>query len=204
MRMPSSVRGPPQPAWPKSLRPCCGEAAVGATPFGRSPSLPGRSRTSQWTKPRASGSSTTSTSAAVPACTPVHFNGGETFAPSQENSRAMASPSANAVDVRTNGPRAPADELAVELESDGLAVIWRTSVEGVGGLEAAADAADDPPREPALGRSASPRCRHRQSGAALSQAPGNPGDRARDPERREGPAGGGAESDLPASQNSAT
>jgi len=28
-----------------------------------------------------------------------------------------------------------------------LAVIWRTSIEGVGGLEAAADAADDPPRE---------------------------------------------------------
>ena len=95
----------------------------------------------------------------VPAGTPLHDSGGDTSAPSHENSRAMSPPSPNAVDVRTNG----------DPEADGegdVVVIWLASEAGAGELVEAAGEADGSPLEPGLGvapieQAASPSARAR-------------------------------------------
>ena len=78
---------------------------------------------------------------------------GETSAASHENSRGIASPSANALDVNRNGPPVAADALAVEPGLDGVAVIGLTSIVTSGGAEAVAvaGAGTDWPPKPAPG-----------------------------------------------------
>src|SRR4051794_26808024 len=69
-------------------------------PSGRAPvAAPGRLNMIQWTKPDASGSSTRSTSAAVPSGAPDHARSGERSSPSQVNRAGMSPPTGNAAVV---------------------------------------------------------------------------------------------------------
>src|SRR5204863_1974636 len=89
--------------FPKPLRPCDGASGDAETPRASSPVADGSTLyTTQWTKPRASGSSTIRAMVCASAGAPLHESGGDTFSPSHENSRGIAPPSGKAVLVRTN------------------------------------------------------------------------------------------------------
>src|SRR4051794_41950958 len=69
-------------------------------PSGRAPvAAPGRLNMIQWTKPDASGSSTTSTSAPVSSGAPDHARSGERSSPSQVNRAGIGPPTGNAAVV---------------------------------------------------------------------------------------------------------
>ena len=104
----------PAPAGPTEIVPTLlRRGSTGGTAAGRdSADPPGRSTTSQWTNPAASGSSTTRTNAAVPAGAPVHASAGDRSAPSHVASRGIAPPSLNADEVSTNRPADAAGEAA--------------------------------------------------------------------------------------------
>ena len=67
------------PSRPKSLS--ASTACEGGVPRARPPTSGGNPVTTQWTKPSASGSRTTSATSGVPTGTPVHASGGETSLP---------------------------------------------------------------------------------------------------------------------------
>ena len=81
-----------------------GASGEADTPSGSAPLCePSMSRTVQCTNPFASGSSTSSTSAAVPSGTPSQARSGETSSPSHVNRRGIEPPAAKDVEDRVNG-----------------------------------------------------------------------------------------------------
>src|SRR5262245_54285191 len=85
---------------PKSFVPCGGASGEAETPRGSAPvSVPVMSYAIQWTKPDASGSSSTRTRAPVPSGAPDQARSGDTSSPSQVNRAGIGPPGGNAVVV---------------------------------------------------------------------------------------------------------
>ena len=106
------------------------------------------SRTIQWTKSLASGSSTRSTSEAAPAGTPDQLSAGDTFSPSHVYSRGIAPPSMNARAVSRNGTTGPDGEAEPRGEAEAAGCHWHPCP-----VDAVARAGDGEGTEPLSGTS---------------------------------------------------
>ena len=139
-----------QPTSPKSFRPWRGVAADAATPSSDARPRPaGRGRSSGRTRPRP-GRRRRATRADRPGRNARPGERRRHVAPSQVNSRGIASPAPNALEVRLKAPTATADGLAPDETDDGVADICVSSVEEAADAEEEVAAADAGAKEPGV------------------------------------------------------